>query len=297
MGRYKRRILLAVDGSDQAFEAARYVSQLFMPNCMEVVLFHSFWEARKDPAYRHRQAFIAEWIIEQERAIQKFLERARRLFLDRGVPEDGVIIKVKERKLGIVQDIVEECQGGFDALVVGREGLSKLKDLVLGSIAQELIRYPLHIPLCVVGGTPEVGRILLGMDASEGAMKALDYLGTMLECTGCEGALFHVIKSFDFEIACADGEFQKAERVAKICLEKAICHLEQAGLSRDRMTTKIAVGKDICSRAIVEEAREGVYGTIVVGRRSLSGLKECFIGRVSNKVLKLAKEMAVWVVD
>jgi nucleotide-binding universal stress UspA family protein len=293
----RKKILLAVDGSDQAFEAARYVSQLFLPNCMEVVLFHSFWEARKDPAYRHRQAFIAEWMIEQERAIQEFLKRARRLFLDRGVPEELVITKIKERKLGIVRDIVEECQGGFDAVVVGREGLSKLKDLVLGNIAKELIRCPLHIPLCVVGGTPEVGRILLGMDVSQGAVKALDYLGTMLNCTDCEGAIFHVIKSSDFVVACAGGELQKAERAAEICIEKAICHLEEEGLSGDRMTTKIAVGTDTCSRAIVEEAREGGYGTIVVGRRSLSGLKECFIGRVSNKVLKLAKEMAVWVVD
>ena len=40
MGKYKRRILLAVDGSDQAFEAVRYTSQLFPPNRLEVVLFH-----------------------------------------------------------------------------------------------------------------------------------------------------------------------------------------------------------------------------------------------------------------
>ena len=292
----RRKILLAVDGSDQAFEAARYVSRLFLPNCMEVVLFHSFWEARKDPAYRHRQAFIAEWMIEQERAVQEFLERARQLFLEQGVPEDMVITKIKERKLGIVRDIVDECQSGFDALVVGRAGMSKLKDLVLGSIAKELIGYPSNIPLCVVGGSPEVGRILLGMDGSAGALKALDYLGTILQCTNCEGALFHVIKSFDFVIACADGEFDKAERAATICLAKAICHLEEEGLSRDRMTTKIAAGKDSCSRAIVEKAREDGYGTIVVGRRSLSGLKQCFLGRVSNNVLKLAKEMAVWVV-
>jgi nucleotide-binding universal stress UspA family protein len=293
----RKKILLAVDGSDQAFEAARYVSQLFLPNCMEVVLFHSFWEARKDPAYRHRQAFIAEWIIEQERAIQEFLGKARRLFLDRGVPEDAVIIKIKERKLGVVRDIVEECQGDFDAVVVGREGMSKLKDLVLGSIAKELIQCPLHIPLCVVGGIPKVGRILLGMDESQGAVKALDYLGTMLNCTDCEGAIFHAIKSSDYVVTSAGGEIQKAARAAETCIEKAICHLEEEGLSRDRMTTKIAAGPETCSRAIVEEAREGGYGSIVVGRRSLSGLKQYFIGRVSNKVLKLAKEMAVWVVD
>ncbi|MGB6379329.1 MAG: universal stress protein, partial [Syntrophobacteria bacterium] len=50
------RILLAVDGSDQAFEAARYVSQLFAPNRIDVVFFHvtpkipeSFWDIDEDP--------------------------------------------------------------------------------------------------------------------------------------------------------------------------------------------------------------------------------------------------------
>ena len=40
MGKHRGRILLAVDGSDQAFEAVRYVSQLFPPKRMEAVLFH-----------------------------------------------------------------------------------------------------------------------------------------------------------------------------------------------------------------------------------------------------------------
>jgi len=58
--KYRRKILLAVDGSDQAFEAVRYVSRLFPPNRMEVVLFNvmtkvpeSFWDVEKEPAFRN----------------------------------------------------------------------------------------------------------------------------------------------------------------------------------------------------------------------------------------------------
>nr|NIR15706.1 universal stress protein [Desulfobacterales bacterium] len=54
MSKYKRKILLAVDGSDQALDAVRYVSQLFPPNRVEAVLFHvmskipeSFWDIEK----------------------------------------------------------------------------------------------------------------------------------------------------------------------------------------------------------------------------------------------------------
>jgi hypothetical protein len=75
MGRYKKKILLAVDGSDQAFEAVRYVSQLFPPNRLEVELFHvvskipdSFWDIKKNPAFRHQLAPVAAWATQQEKA-------------------------------------------------------------------------------------------------------------------------------------------------------------------------------------------------------------------------------------
>ena len=54
MGKHRIRILLAVDGSDQAFQAARHASQFFLPNRIEVVIFHvtskipeSFWDIER----------------------------------------------------------------------------------------------------------------------------------------------------------------------------------------------------------------------------------------------------------
>ncbi len=49
--------------------------------------------------------------------------------------------------------------------------------------------------------------------------------------------------------------------------------------------------------AIVEEAKRGGCGTIVMGRRGLSKVEEFFMGRVSNKVINLARDMAVWLVS
>ena len=57
MSKSRSKILLALDGSDQALEATRYASQLFSPNRIEVVLFHvtteipeRSWDVEKDPA-------------------------------------------------------------------------------------------------------------------------------------------------------------------------------------------------------------------------------------------------------
>jgi nucleotide-binding universal stress UspA family protein len=73
--------------------------------------------------------------------------------------------------------------------------------------------------------------------------------------------------------------------------------LEKAGVEGDRISTKIVTGAASRAKAIVEEAKNGGYGTIAVGRRGLSRVEECFMGRVSKKVIQLAQEMAVWVVS
>lgn len=304
MGKHKGKILLAVDGSDQAFEAVRYVSQLFPPKRVEVVLFHAlskvpegFWDVEKSPAFKHKLSSVAAWATREETVIREFMERARQLFLDRGVPEDKVSVKVGERKKDIAKEIIAESQRGYDAVVVGRLGKSPLEDLVWGSVANKLLGRLTDVPVCVVGGSPQAGKILLAMDTSEEAMKALDFAGNMVDITDCEVTLLHVIRGLESWTADASEELQEAERAAKILLEDAIGRLEKAGLNRDRISTKIRSGAASRAGAIVEEARNGGCGTIVVGRRGLSRVEEFFMGRVSKKVLQLAKWTAVWVVS
>jgi nucleotide-binding universal stress UspA family protein len=297
MAERRTRILLAVDGSDQAFEAARYVSQLFAPDRIEVVLFHvtskipeSFWDIEEDPESMLEEATPSASEHKQEKEIQELIEKARQLFLDRGVPEDSVIAKIQERQVGIARDIISESERDYQAVVLGRWGMSLLKDFLWGSIADKLLGRLTHAPLCVVGGTPHVGKILVGLDASEGAMRAADHVGTMVSAY-LEVTLYHAVRAHDEEIS------HKAENSMKSVFEKATSRLENAGFRRNQITARTAT--EVLSRAgaIIQYALKGGYGTIVVGRRGLSEVEEFSMGRVSNKVIHMAKELAVWVVS
>jgi len=297
MVKYKRKMLLAVDGSDQAFEAVRYVSQLFPPNRMEVVLFHvmtkvpeSFWDIEKEPAYRHEVAATNTWKLQQMKASQEFMKRARRLFLDQNVPEDAVSIKIQERKVGVARDIVHESQQDYDGVVVGRWGMSLTKDFLWGGIANKLLGRLTHVPLCVVGGTPQIGKILVAIDPSEGAMRAVNFIGAMADSTNWEITLFHAVRHLGGE------GLHMAEKPMETVFEEASSHLEKAGFSRNQITTRMVAGVTSRAVAISVEALKGRYGTIVLGRRGLSHVEEFSMGRVSNKVIHLAKAMAVWVV-
>ena len=304
MGKHRGRILLAVDGSDQAFEAVRYVSQLFPPKRVEVVLFHAlskvpegFWDVEKSPAFKHKLSSAAAWATQEETVVQEFMERARQLFLARGVPEDRVSVKMQERKKGIARDIITESQRGYDSVVVGRLGKSHLKDLVWGNVANKLIGRLTHVPICVVGGSPQVGKILVAMDMSEEATKGLDFAGTMMDITDCEITLLHVIRGLESWTEDASEELHKAEKAAATLLEEAVVRMERAGLNRDRISSKIRSGVASRAETIVEEARNSGCGTIVMGRRGLSRVEEFLMGRVSKKVLQLAKWTAVWVIS
>ncbi len=315
----KRRLLIALDGSEQSFEAVRYASQVLPPGKMKVVLFHvqskipeSFWDIEKDPSFRHRLAPVAAWAMQQEKAMEEFMESSRQLFVDQGVPREAVDVKIKDREVGIARDIAREAQKDYDAVVMGRWGMSKIKDLVWGSIANKVVGHLVQSPLWVVGGSPQPGKYLVAMDGSDEAMRAVDYAGTMLAGSDCTVTLFHVLRGLEFLSLGFEGafvpspevlggeeikaEFQRAEEAIKTVCNQAIDRLEQAGLKGDQINTKIVSGAASRAKAIVEEAKNEGYGTIVVGRRGLSRVEEFFMGRVSSKVIQLAKEMAVWVV-
>ena len=314
---FKRRVLVAVDGSDQALQAVRYVSRLLPADRTRVVLFHvkdkiseNFWDVAKSPAFRHRLAGVRGWAMQQETNIQEFMERACQLLVDQNFPGDAIDVKIQDKKVGVARDIVREAQKDYDAVVVGRWGVSKLKDLVWGSTANKLAGLLLHGPLCVVGDTPQSGKVLLAMDASKGTMKAVDYVGTMLAGRDEEVTLFHVIKGLDLEspryqklftldkewLPKVKKECHEAKRSVEPVFQEAIARLEKAGLHSDQISTKTVTRIGSAAKVIVEEAKNGNYDTVVVGRRGLSRVQGFLVGRVSNAVVQLARETAAWVV-
>jgi nucleotide-binding universal stress UspA family protein len=106
-----------------------------------------------------------------------------------------------------------------------------------------------------------------------------------------EVTLYHAVRALDEEI------FRKAEESMKPVFEEATSRLENAGFRRNQITTRTATGVLSRAGALVQYGLKGGYGTIVVGRRGLSEVEEFSMGRVSNKVIHMAKEMAVWVVS
>ena len=301
-----------MDLSVHSRNALRYVIRNCSPASLKVSLMYVvpkapdiFWNSQNGGFYKEQmQGKYTIWKREAKKEAQAFLDDARNLLLKAHVREDSVQEIIQEGKAGIARDIIEESKKGYDAVVVGRRGLSKLEDIFLGSVSNKIVERAGSLPVWVVGGDIESRKMLIAVDASESSRKAVNYVGKFAAATEAELTLYHVIRSlglgFMEDFSPQDKEINVFEKGlvsnAQSMFRAYRESLEKAGVLPARISTKHSQQSYTRAGEILREARNGDYGTIVMGRRGLSKVHEFIMGRVTNKVLNRAEGFAVWIV-
>jgi nucleotide-binding universal stress UspA family protein len=176
---------------------------------------------------------------------------------------------------------------------------------------------PHPLPTTTPRGNAIISRILIAVDDSEHSARALRYVGTLLrEARDVQVTLFHVLKPMPRELLEHGGSEDPVEEVrlatelqqdqenwvrAEGVMEHPI--LVQArelfgktGFPLDRVTLKFGHEDDI-AHTILDEARTGGYGTIVISRQGSNGLKRFFGGGITDQLLRDASGYTLWVVE
>ena len=175
----------------------------------------------------------------------------------------------------------------------------------MGEVSSKLLEYCRVCPVWIVEGKVKSNRVMIAIDSSDNALRAVDHTGFILAGTDNPVTLFHTMRHLrrfvPQEILEEAPELEelwktKAGKDIEPFMKKAKEILLKAGLNASQITTKVVDGSRSAANDIVEEARNKDYGTIVMGRRGLSGMKEFFMGSVSAKVLQNSAGMAVWIV-
>ncbi len=294
----KKRMLLALDGSENSLEVVRYAAKIPSLREMSTVLFNvrsaipeGYWDLEKNGSATWRIGEARIWEEEHDRVIQGCMQKAEKMLELAGFSRDAVTVKIHNRKQGFARDIAKEAENGYAGILVGRKGKSNLKDLVLGGISSKLIESISSIPVIVVGEAPSAGSVLIALDGSKNADRGVAYVGQVLGKSGFTVRLVHVIRGENQEYV------TNREKLIDRVFDEAKTILSGFGFNPDQISTKVITGASSRAAAIAEEARQGGYGTIVVGRRGLSRVRDFFMGRVCNKLIHLAKHHAVWVVS
>ncbi|WP_419656895.1 UspA domain protein [Desulfosarcina variabilis str. Montpellier] len=307
------KILIAVDGSEQSLNAIRYAAGMFSPKNTHIVLFHIqakiselFADLGAYPHYKRRMTGLKRWATDQKTEVLSTMDSAAVYFKQKGFPESAITIKTPTRSLGVTDDIVKESYNDYQAVVVGRTGVSRFKDWVFKSTAMKLVPKIKHIPIVVVGGHPESKNLLMAFDGTHGAMKGVLYAGSLIGKSDHHMMLYSIIRGekkfwpgdaafLHFDNAKADidtGTHEIGPHLTDACKR-----LLDEGIAPEQVSIKIHVADGERGYRIVNEAKHNRCGTVVMGRRELiTFIDEYFIGRVSDKVLKLADELALWIV-
>ncbi len=135
-------------------------------------------------------------------------------------------------------------------------------------------------------------RILIATDGSDHAEKVIDKGLVLAEALDAKVTVMTVVGEYIFSprvsVQFTDDNWkqinQHLKEEAEELVAKAAGPFKEKGLT---VETKVVIGHQAPADAICEEASEGNYDLVMVGSRGLRGVKEIFLGSVSNKVAHL----------
>jgi nucleotide-binding universal stress UspA family protein len=152
--------------------------------------------------------------------------------------------------------------------------------------------------------------ILIAFDDSENAMRAVEFVARSFK-TDAKITLFHVLQDTaalcemhspeltEYFVAQQSNfcilEAQK-RKLIESGLQKATALLVKAGFPENNIKSKIEVRKAGVARDLLTLSQSG-FDVVAMGRRGLSGIKEFFLGSVSQKVFNTAKDVSVLIVN
>lgn len=308
-----KKILIAVDGSPYSTNSLRYLGQLFhhRPG-LQFHLLSIVPTSSAGPAAR-------DWLTEAEllntvsaatrnllAAQKKYMQQATDTLKRLGIAEEQVSTSVRLSQRGVAHDIIHEArQGKYDALLIGRRGIGKLEEMIMGSVSATILEKCHDVPLWIIDGQVNSCKFLVPVDGTSHSLKAIDHLAFILADNPCaEVTLFYskallgshpIIEPRDFYAVWGEAWCEEHLRRPDNLFHAPKQLLMDGGFPAERIFwLETFMGIDP-SRQILRQALVDDFGTIVMGRRGETANKGIFRG-VSDRVLLMAEKVAIWII-
>ncbi len=146
--------------------------------------------------------------------------------------------------------------------------------------------------------------ILIAVDESENARRAVAYVARLLQGVQREFriALLHVIVEPDEDFFITPEEkdewYARTSESVNRVLEEYRKYLVDAGFPPEKVSVHSPIRYcPSIAECILAEQEDMEFETIVVGRKGISRKEELLFGSGSSKLLKIAQDCAVWVIQ
>ena len=275
------RVLVASDGSIHARRATSAAAQFPWPEPTRVRAVI----ARPVRAVHRRSILLAALDQSADRAA-----RTARRALTRRWPDADVVTVGKPPAEGI---LAEADRFGADVIVVGWRGHGTTRRLLMGSVSHAVVRGAVASVLVVRRRPVEVSRILIALDASAYAKRAVSFVANFSAPRHGEVTLFTAVERMGVPAQAlmaasvrgsvrAEVERVNAERTAaaRAIQERAARELRRQGW---RVKPVVVAGEPL--RELLASVATARAHVVAIGARSASGMRKLLLGSVAEGVL------------
>ncbi|MFC1837075.1 universal stress protein [Thermodesulfobacteriota bacterium] len=308
----EKKLLVAVDSSTYSSNTLHYLERLFAN--LDDIRFHLISVVTCNPSEVAKEWFDEIELMnmlsneEQKRygKTARYLKSAVERLGRNGISPGHVTTEVKISTASPAAEVLSVARKGFyDALIIGRRGITKLEELIMGSVSTTLLDKCSDVPIWIVDGQVDSRKFLVPVDGSHFTLNALDHLCFILQGNPyAEITLFHSSAMFaqtqeltmDFCPRFLTPEWCETHKNDKELYFLAPREmLNNSGFPPDRIHRHETKKGMYPSRQIVRHALINDFGTIVMGRRTKK-MPKGVLGSVTEKVLAMSVDTAVWIV-
>ena len=154
----EKKILIAVDDSENARRAVEFVASVFKPE-HKVTLFSVSLNTTAicdlnspglTPYFVSQQSAFCQVEDQQKALMKKALKAAKETLLSAGFKNEHIRIQLETEKKGVARAILEEIATGYDVVVLGRKGVGRVQEFFMGSISQKVLHSAREVSVLLV---------------------------------------------------------------------------------------------------------------------------------------------------
>jgi nucleotide-binding universal stress UspA family protein len=306
----EKTILIAVDGSIYSSQSLEYTSHLFASN--PDVHFHlmtciSGSMSMIPEAIDSHNSLLPEApdMGGKRQTAHHYLQQATSKLIRMGIAAERIHSSTEPSGQDIAAAIQRKAEHlQTDSILVGRRGLNALSEMLMGSVSATLLKKCHQIPLWIIDGEVQNLKFLAPVDGSLPSLLAIDHLAHIME--GRQDItifLFHCHRFLEKKVAVIlepfypvwGREWCETHLTGDNIFQGPVQILLEAGIPQSHIVILPEASDLEAARSIIRQAHKHQCGTIVIGRRG-DGTTKGILGGVSDRTVKNAQDIALWVV-
>jgi len=271
-----QKILVPVDGSHSCLHAKIFALSLAKKFCSKVtvvhVVSHEFMHPELRAQYQLPHSILHKIDEAYLDAGKKIIRTAEEMFKDAKIAVDARLVTHEDPAEYLLELVKEEK---YDLVVIGNRAEHQAVRYSLGSVTEKVARHA-DCPVLIVKKKPKLEKILVAVDGSKHAEKAVEYAVHLAKNYGASLALVHVEEDKLVRI----GGPQVVDCVGTI----GECILKDAATKIQGITFDPMLEYGSPADVIIKVAKKANVDLIVVGSRGLSSVRRYLLGSVSDDV-------------